>query len=57
MSHILLGGRFLRDSEADKKISFSNPSEEEYGEILAKKYYDKLYKEHAIVDLSRYQTG
>lgn len=24
---------------------------------MAKKYYDKLYKEFALVDLSRYQTG
>jgi protein FRA10AC1 len=24
---------------------------------MAKKYYSKLYKEYALVDLSRYETG
>ena len=46
--------RFVRDEQEKEKIDPSNISEKDYGNILAKKYYDKLYKEFAIVDLSRY---
>lgn len=49
--------RFLRDELQDKNIDKANLSKKDYGEILAKKYYDKLYKEFAIVDLSQYETG
>ncbi|KAL4484739.1 hypothetical protein ABPG74_019916 [Tetrahymena malaccensis] len=49
--------KFLRDDEKDSQIQYSNPTQEQYGEILAKKYYEKLYKEYAIIDLSRYETG
>lgn len=52
-----MGRRFLRDSEEDNKIKYNNPSHKDYGDILAKKYYDKLFKEYAIVDLSRFTTG
>jgi protein FRA10AC1 len=38
-------------------INKRNPNNEEYGELIAKKYYDKLFKEFAIIDLSRYKTG
>jgi protein FRA10AC1 len=46
----------MRDDN-HKKIDPSNLTDEDYGEITAKKYYDKLYKEFAYLDLSRYQTG
>ena len=46
----------MRDDD-QKKIDPSNLTQEDYGEIAAKKYYDKLYKEYAFIDLSRYQTG
>lgn len=49
--------RFLRDEQKDKEIDKVNLSKKDYGEILAKKYYDKLYKEFTIVDLSKYKTG
>ena len=46
------------NEEAEKKIlTTTNPSNEEYGEILALKYYKKLFKEYAIIDLSKYKTG
>lgn len=32
--------RFLRNEDEDKKLNYKNPSEKDYGEILAKKYYD-----------------
>ena len=49
--------RFIRDDEEDKNIDYNQPSKEDYGKILAKKYNDKLYKEYVIVDLSKYETG
>ncbi len=49
--------RFVRDEEEDEKLNVKKPSKEDYGKVLAKKYYDKLYKEYAIVDLSRYETN
>lgn len=49
--------RFIRDEELDQKIDHYNQTENDYGNILAKKYYDKLFKEYAIIDLSRYKTG
>jgi len=47
----------VRDEEEDEKLDLKKPSKEDYGKVLAKKYYDKLYKEYAIVDLSRYETN
>lgn len=51
--------QFLRDSDS------SDESQEERrldlkqkkGEELAKKYYDKLYKEYALVNLQRFEKG
>lgn len=47
--------QFLRpdDEDIDPKLS----TQDDYGKMLARKYYDKLYKEFAIIDLSRYTTG
>jgi len=49
--------KFVRDEEEDEKLDVKKSSKEDYGKILAKKYYDKLYKEYAVVDLSRYETA
>ena len=49
--------RFLRDEDKDKQIDTKRLSNDDYGQILAKKYYDKLYKEFAIIDLLKYKTG
>lgn len=49
--------RFIRTEDQDKSIDAKRLSNHDYGEILAKKYYDKLYKEFAIIDLSNYKTG
>ncbi|CAA7045369.1 unnamed protein product [Microthlaspi erraticum] len=43
------GYRFIRSEEDD-----SNPSWEQR---LVKRYYDKLFKEYCIADMSRYKTG
>lgn len=44
--------KFIRDEEEGTR-----PSNDSYGDRVAKKYYAKLYKEFAVVDLSRYRTG
>ena len=31
--------------------------DDDYGKILAKNYYDKLFKEYALIDLTFYQLG
>lgn len=48
--------RFLRDDD-DMEINYFNQSNEEYGLMLAKKYYAKLYKEYVIVDLTYWKIG
>lgn len=52
--------KFLRDSDSEDEDS-ENPSrqkkEEHRGEELAKKYYSKLYKEYALVNLERFEKG
>lgn len=47
--------KFLREDDNDKPVY--RPNKEEYGELLARKYYAKLYKEYAIVDLQQYEQG
>ena len=54
---MLLIIRFIRNEEEDAKLNTNNPSKEEYGGVLARKYYEKLYKEFAIVELSKVATG
>ncbi|KRX02659.1 hypothetical protein PPERSA_11999 [Pseudocohnilembus persalinus] len=54
--------RFVRDNEEDDKSSKELrrqliSGEDKYGEYLAKKYEEKLYKEYTIADLSIYETG
>lgn len=44
--------RFVRDDAEDEKTMASN-----WGVRLARKYYNKLYKEFAIVDLSNYKVN
>jgi protein FRA10AC1 len=46
--HSLTLGRFLREETEE------SPS---YGERLAIKYYQKLFKEYALCDLSRFKSG
>ncbi|EIE22911.1 hypothetical protein COCSUDRAFT_8481, partial [Coccomyxa subellipsoidea C-169] len=43
--------RFIRSAEEDAA------AEDRWALRLAKRYYAKLYREYAIVDLSRYQEG
>ncbi|KAJ3165013.1 hypothetical protein HK101_000320 [Irineochytrium annulatum] len=45
--------RFLRDEEDDEDVSAPTTWEQR----LAKKYYDKLFKEFCLADLSRYREG
>ncbi|KAJ3416930.1 hypothetical protein HDV05_007988 [Chytridiales sp. JEL 0842] len=42
---------FLRDEDEDQD------EQESWEKRLAKKYYDKLFKEYCLADLSRYQEG
>lgn len=46
--------KFLWDSDSDDEQDQSKLS---YGERVAKKYYDRLYKEYCICDLSRYKEN
>ncbi|TGZ83229.1 hypothetical protein EX30DRAFT_339430 [Ascodesmis nigricans] len=46
--------RFLRDDGQDEKATDDSKSEEKE---LARRYYDKLFKEYAVVDLSRWREG
>ena len=41
--------RFIRTDEDN--------DERDYAKRLAKKYYDKLFKEYCLADLSRYREG
>lgn len=43
--------RFLRDENDDEEL------ESNWGARVAKKYYDRLFKEYALSDLSRYKEG
>ncbi|EGC39684.1 hypothetical protein DICPUDRAFT_74743 [Dictyostelium purpureum] len=47
--------QFLRDQDND--TDDSGVEELTWEERLAKKYYDRLYKEYAIIDLSHYKSG
>ncbi|CAK70974.1 unnamed protein product (macronuclear) [Paramecium tetraurelia] len=47
--------QFVRDDEEDIDPKLS--TNDDYGRMIARKYYDKLYKEYAIIDLSQYKTG
>lgn len=42
---------FVRDDDADEKRAY------EWGVRMARKYYTKLFKEYAIVDLQLYKSG
>ncbi|KAN0026264.1 hypothetical protein ACTFIV_007248 [Dictyostelium citrinum] len=44
--------QFLRDEDENENIDQLT-----WEEKLAKTYYDRLYKEYAIIDLSRYKSG
>lgn len=44
--------RFLWDSDDE-----SDESKLSWGDRIAKKYYDRLYKEYCICDLSRYEAN
>eukprot|EP01036_Dinobryon_divergens_P038504 gene38504-50564_t len=44
--------RFIRDDEIDKKCWG-----QDWGLRMARRYYDKLYKEFALVDLSHYKEN
>ena len=44
--------QFVRDDDADEK-DFNH----DYRVRMARKYYDRLFKEYAIVDLSEYKSG
>jgi len=59
---------FVRDTSRDKTdidvirenhqfLWDEDDSEESWGKRLAKKYYDKLFKEYSIADLSRYKEN
>ena len=48
--------RFIRDDDhlpLDTTIFTSD----DYGNYLAKKYYDKLFKEFALIDLSQFNSA
>jgi protein FRA10AC1 len=51
--------RFLRDEdeETQGKQGQSSSSTEEWEERLSKSWYDKLFREYALCDLSRYKEG
>ena len=42
--------KLIRPEEKDIDPKFS--TEKDYGNMIAKKYYNKLYREYAIIDLS-----
>lgn len=50
---LLAGHRFVRDEAADAQAL----AEGSYEVRLARKYYDKLLKEYALADFSRYRAG
>ena len=45
--------KFLRQ-ENEPDFNTAKMTKDDYGNLLAKKYYDKLFKEFAIIDLSNY---
>lgn len=47
--------RFLRTDDDDDRMKRNG--EERWKTKMAKAYYDKLFKEYAIADLSRYRSG
>lgn len=47
----------MRDDEKDARINTKEMSEEDYGRLIARRYYDKLYKEFVIVDLTHHEKG
>lgn len=47
--------QFVRPN--NEEVDPLGKTDKEYGDLIAKRYYDKLYKEFAIVDLSNYKTG
>lgn len=53
--------QFLRDDTDDTAASkhgkASSSSTEEWEERLSKSWYDKLFREYALCDLSRYKEG
>ena len=51
-SILIRNHRFIRDDEDDNKMW-----KEKWEVRMAKRYYDKLYKEYALVDLSRYKES
>lgn len=42
---------FVRDDEIDEA------NKDDWKTRISRRYYDKLYKEYAIIDLSRYESG
>lgn len=50
--------QFLRDSEEELYPEFKKGiSNDQYGQMLAKRYYKKLYKRFALVDLTHFKHG
>lgn len=52
--------QFLRDNDDDSSRSMvkaGGASTEEWEEQLSKSWYDKLFREYALCDLSRYKEG
>lgn len=46
---------FVRDDQVDKLLDKRNKLD--YGKILGRKYYDKLFKEHVVVDFRESSKG
>lgn len=55
--HILKHYHRFQRNDTNQEIIYRNQTDEEYGLMLAKKYYDKLYKEFTIVDLTYWKIG
>ena len=54
--------KFLRDEENEPEtveefLQGEKITKENYGKILAMKYYEKLYKQYVLVDLRFYEEG
>lgn len=49
--------QFLRDSGDEELRIEDGMSNEDYGKLLAKRYYKKLYKRYALVDLTYFKQG
>lgn len=51
--------KFLRESDEEEEDEHRGKlnEKEKKGVQLAKKYYDKLYKEFALVNLAKFETG